>query len=81
MPQLQFDGVGIAFKRKRCHCSKPSDYQYVSRIELATSMEPDFDVEVEIKTRPGFEDVKWAINLDSSDKVFALVTEDNAEML
>lgn len=44
-------------------------------------MEPDFDIEVEIKTRQGFEDVKWVINLDSSDKVFALVTEDSAEML
>ncbi|CAJ2505407.1 Uu.00g128010.m01.CDS01 [Anthostomella pinea] len=27
-------------------------------------MEPDDDVQVEIKTRAGFEDVEWAINLD-----------------
>lgn len=45
----------------------------------AVVMEPDTDVEVEIKTRPGFEGVKWEINLNKSDKVFSMVTEDNEE--
>lgn len=45
----------------------------------AVVMEPDDDIEVEIKPREGFEGVKWVINLDSSDKIFAMVTEDNAE--
>jgi len=45
----------------------------------AVVMEPDDDIEVEIKTRQGFEDVKWVINLDKSDKIFAMVTEDNDE--
>ncbi|OKL60389.1 hypothetical protein UA08_04239 [Talaromyces atroroseus] len=43
-------------------------------------MEPDDDIQVEIKTRQGFEGVKWVINLDSSDKIFAMVTEDNSEI-
>jgi cytochrome P450 len=45
----------------------------------AVVMEPDVDIEVEIQSRPGFEDVKWNINLHKSDKVFALVTEDSVE--
>lgn len=45
----------------------------------AVVMEPDDDVEVEIKARQGFEDVKWVINLDKSDKIFAMVTEDSSE--
>jgi cytochrome P450 len=45
----------------------------------AVVMEPDDDIQVEIKTRKGFEDVKWAINLDKSDKIFAMVTEDSNE--
>lgn len=44
----------------------------------AVIMEPDDDIEVEIKTREGFEGVKWEVGLRSSDKVFALVTEDIA---
>ncbi|KAK8076766.1 hypothetical protein PG994_004038 [Apiospora phragmitis] len=43
----------------------------------AVVMEPDHDVDVEITTRQGFDDVRWAINLHPSEKVFALVTEDN----
>lgn len=43
-------------------------------------MEPDDDIQVELKTRQGFEDVKWVINLHKSDNIFAMVTEDNAEM-
>lgn len=42
----------------------------------AVVMEPDHDVEVEITTRPGFDGVEWVINLDKSDKIFAMVTED-----
>lgn len=45
----------------------------------AVIMEPDDDVQVEITTRQGFEGVKWAIKLDKSDKVFAMVTEDGLD--
>jgi cytochrome P450 len=45
----------------------------------AVVMEPDDDIEVEIKARQGFEDTKWVINLDKSDKIFAMVTEDSNE--
>ncbi|KAK7752917.1 hypothetical protein SLS62_005076 [Diatrype stigma] len=45
----------------------------------AVVMEPDDDIEVEIKTRKGFEDVKWVIGLHKSDKIFAMVTEDSGE--
>ncbi|KAI1206943.1 cytochrome P450 [Annulohypoxylon truncatum] len=45
----------------------------------AVVMEPDDDIEVEIRTRPGFEDVQWAINLNKSEKIFAMVTEDSVE--
>ncbi|KAI0890888.1 cytochrome P450 [Annulohypoxylon nitens] len=39
-------------------------------------MEPDDDIEIEIKTRRGFEDVQWTANLNKSEKIFAMVTED-----
>ncbi|GAB1316379.1 hypothetical protein MFIFM68171_06589 [Madurella fahalii] len=39
-------------------------------------MEPDHDIQVRIKTRQGFENVKWAVSLAGSEKVFAMVTED-----
>lgn len=45
----------------------------------AVVMEPDHDVQVEVKTRRGFGGVKWAIRLDQSEKTFALVTEDSGE--
>lgn len=45
----------------------------------AVVMEPDDDIQVEIKTRQGFDDIKWAINLNKSEKVFAMVTEDRGE--
>ncbi|CAN8100028.1 unnamed protein product [Discula destructiva] len=45
----------------------------------AVVMEPDDDIRVEITTRPGFEGVKWAIKLDPSEKIFAMVTEDGLE--
>lgn len=45
----------------------------------AVIMEPDDDIQVEIKTRQGFEDVKWAVRLDKSEKIFALVTEDGLD--
>lgn len=44
-------------------------------------MEPDNDIQVVIKTREGFKNTKWAINLHKSDKIFAMVTEDNAETI
>lgn len=46
----------------------------------AVVMEPDDDIQVEIKTRKGFEGVKWAIRLDASEKTFAMVTEDTEDM-
>ncbi|KAK2593009.1 hypothetical protein QQS21_009299 [Conoideocrella luteorostrata] len=46
----------------------------------AVVMEPDSDIDVEIKTRQGFEGVKWAIKLENSDKIFAMVTEDVVDM-
>lgn len=46
----------------------------------AVIMEPDDDIDVEIKTREGFEDVRWAITLDKSEKIFAMVTEDVGEI-
>lgn len=45
----------------------------------AVVMQPDDDIEVEVMTREGFEDVKWSINLRKSEKVFSMVTEDNTE--
>ncbi|CRG92635.1 25-hydroxycholesterol 7-alpha-hydroxylase [Talaromyces islandicus] len=45
----------------------------------AVVMEPDNDIEVEIKARQGFEDTNWVINLNKSDKIFAMVTEDSNE--
>ncbi|ETS81725.1 hypothetical protein PFICI_06727 [Pestalotiopsis fici W106-1] len=45
----------------------------------AVVMEPDVDIEVEIQSRPGFESVKWNIDLHKSEKIFALVTEDCVE--
>ncbi|KAI1633567.1 cytochrome P450 [Biscogniauxia mediterranea] len=45
----------------------------------AVVMEPDDDIEVEIKSRQGFEDVKWVVNLNKSEKIFAMVTEDSGE--
>ncbi|RYP77947.1 hypothetical protein DL771_000806 [Monosporascus sp. 5C6A] len=45
----------------------------------AVVMEPDDDIQVEIKARQGFEDVKWVISLNKSEKIFAMVTEDSGE--
>ncbi|KAI2628052.1 cytochrome P450 [Hypomontagnella submonticulosa] len=42
----------------------------------AAVMGPDYDVEVEIATREGFQGVRWAVRLEASDKTFAIVTED-----
>lgn len=44
----------------------------------AVVMQPDEDIEVEIKTREDFENsqIEWAITLDGTGKTFALVTED-----
>lgn len=42
----------------------------------AAIMEPDNDIEVEIMTREGFGNDKWAVSLKKSDRVFAMVTED-----
>ncbi len=43
----------------------------------AVAIEPNNDIQVEIKALQGFEDVKWSISLDDSEKSFAMVTEDN----
>ncbi|KAI0197471.1 cytochrome P450 [Astrocystis sublimbata] len=45
----------------------------------AVVMQPDDDVEVEIKVREGYEDVKWSVSLRESDNIFAMVTEDSVE--
>ncbi|XDG01572.1 hypothetical protein ABKA04_001187 [Annulohypoxylon sp. FPYF3050] len=45
----------------------------------AVVMEPDYDIEVEVKARRGFEEVQWVINLNKSEKIFAMVTEDIAD--
>lgn len=63
---------------------KPVDGEWKHPTTLNTNvaavvMEPDDDIRVEIKTRPGFEGVKWAIKLDQSEKIFAMVTEDGLE--
>ncbi|KAK3319677.1 putative cytochrome P450 [Cercophora scortea] len=44
----------------------------------AVVMEPDEDIEVEVRMRKGFEGVKWRVGLKRSDKVFAMVTEDTS---
>lgn len=43
----------------------------------AVVMQPDEDIDVEIKTREDFEEfqIKWTITLDGTGKIFALVTE------
>jgi cytochrome P450 len=45
----------------------------------ATVMEPDHDIEIQVKARQGYEGVKWVVSLHNSEKIFALVTEDNME--
>jgi cytochrome P450 len=42
----------------------------------AAVMGPDEDVQVEIATREGMERVRWAVELEASDKTFAIVTKD-----
>jgi cytochrome P450 len=42
----------------------------------AVVMQPDDDIEVELKTREGLEDVEWEVNLRKSETVFPIVTED-----
>ncbi|CAI6292762.1 unnamed protein product [Periconia digitata] len=56
------------------------DWRHPSTINTnvaAVVMEPDDDIEVEVETRKGFEDVDWEIKLHKSEKIFAMVTEDN----
>ncbi|CAH0038568.1 unnamed protein product [Clonostachys solani] len=45
----------------------------------ATVMEPDSDIEIQVKARQGYEGVKWVVSLHHSEKIFALVTEDNID--
>ncbi|KAJ4422064.1 hypothetical protein N0V82_003254 [Gnomoniopsis sp. IMI 355080] len=64
---------------------KPVGGEWVAPTTLNTNvaavvMEPDEDIQVEIKTRKGFEGVKWAVRLDGSEKIFAMVTEDTDDM-
>ncbi|KAK4169789.1 25-hydroxycholesterol 7-alpha-hydroxylase [Cladorrhinum sp. PSN259] len=39
-------------------------------------LNPDNDIDVEITLRGGMEGVKWNVSLETSEKVFAMVTED-----
>lgn len=39
-------------------------------------MEFDIDVEVDVRMRVGFEDVKWELWFKMSDKIFVIVMED-----
>ena len=45
----------------------------------AVIMEPDIDVEVEVSPRPGFERIRWTIELQESMDVLAVVTEDQQQ--
>lgn len=45
----------------------------------AVLMEPDIDVEVELFTRNGFEGGQWALDLEDSGSVSAVMAEDAAE--
>lgn len=45
----------------------------------AVVLQPDYDVDVEVKTREGMEGVKWELELEVGEKIFAMVTEDSAE--
>ena len=45
----------------------------------AVLMEPDIDIEVELPTRNGFEEGQWALQLEDSGSVFAVMAEDPAE--
>ena len=44
----------------------------------AVIMEPDNDVEVEVSRRPVFRDYRWSFSLGDSDKIFAVVAEDQS---
>jgi hypothetical protein len=44
----------------------------------AVVMQPDDDIQIEIKARQGFEDVKWVRGL-GAEEIFAVVTEDSGE--
>ena len=43
---------------------------------VAVTMEPDSDIELEVRPRPGFEDGEWAFGLEGSESVFAVAAED-----
>ena len=67
---------------------KPAEKDGVNDWNLPTTMntnvasvvmEPDHDIQVEVKTRPGFDNVQWAITLEKRGKIFAMVTEDSSE--
>lgn len=45
----------------------------------AVVLEPDEDVRVEIRVREGFEGVEWDVRLDSTERIFVMVTEDGVE--
>ena len=40
-------------------------------------MEPDTDIEVQVSSRKGYEDGRWAFGLKDSEKIFAVVAEDH----
>ena len=45
----------------------------------AVVMEPDYDVDVEVFSRKGFENGHWAFGLKNSEMVFGMVAEDRSE--
>lgn len=45
----------------------------------AVVMEPDTDVQVEVKPRRGFEDGDWEFRLEDSTMIFAVTAEDNEQ--
>ncbi|KJZ72490.1 hypothetical protein HIM_08159 [Hirsutella minnesotensis 3608] len=47
----------------------------------AVMMEPDHDIDVEVKMREGYEGVKWDIQLRKSERIFAMVAEDSPEFV
>ena len=43
---------------------------------VAAVEQPDYEIEVEVKARKGFEEGEWLFRLDNSDTVFATAVED-----
>ncbi|MCJ1244535.1 hypothetical protein MMC30_001733 [Trapelia coarctata] len=43
---------------------------------VAAVEQPDYEIEVKVKARKGFEEGEWSFRLDDSDVVFATAAED-----